>query len=178
MSDQTILTPRTDSCTGHCVCNATPEADVCPRSEVVKLERELITERELRVAAEKALENAGVPIELEWEEPLTLAQRIEWLHTAKGLSDARLEAFKRIYAEKLTTAEQSLAALQARVDEAMGLLSHIVAEGRGREFFPRNLDGSTNEMFIRAINFTAPPTKEEPALNDDDGFHGDEDEKP
>lgn len=64
-------------------------------------------------------------------------------------------------AEKLTTAEQSLAALQARVDEAMGLLSHIVAEGRGREFFPRNLDGSTNEMFIRAINFTAPPTKED-----------------
>lgn len=73
--------------------------------------------------ADAALDAAGAPYDLAGGHPLSLANRIEWLHTERGLSDARLKAIR----EALT--EQRDAAL-ARVQQLEANLSRIGHEGQ------------------------------------------------
>lgn len=47
--------------------------------------------------------------------------------------------------------------LAAQFNAIQSILAHVVDDGRGREFYPLNLDGSPNEMFVKAVAFT-PPT--------------------
>jgi hypothetical protein len=74
-------------------------------------------EQSLRII--EALNEAGAPMdEVDGMCPMTFVERIQWLHTEKGLADARLKDIEKVYKEQLAAMTKERDALRSAFAEA------------------------------------------------------------
>lgn len=153
MSEQ-IPTPETDAATRDDWCEGADATDP-------KVSRKIERERDELINAFNSIGAAIGPHTLDATSlVMTPAERavaaIESLHRqlaeAKQAAQIACDGWERTKKE-LTKMEGHYARVDGDNAQMAELLWHIVADGKGREFFPTNLDGSKNEWFEKAAKF-------------------------